>query len=144
VVRAITPLTDADAATLDSWRYEPPYDFYNGEDEPVRNPERFHAVRDEGDIVGFYYFQEKGDAVEIGLGLRPDLTGRGHGLGFVRDGIALARRLFGERQLILNVAAFNERAIGLYERAGFVRTGSHVRTFEHWGDVPFVEMKERR
>lgn len=28
------------------WRYRPPYDFYDGDPEPVRNPERFFEVRD--------------------------------------------------------------------------------------------------
>jgi hypothetical protein len=29
----------------------------------------------------------------------------------------------------------------VYERAGFRRTGEHVRTFARWGEVPFVEME---
>jgi hypothetical protein len=62
---------------LEAWRYEAPYDFYDGDQDPVLNPERFYRAHGEdGTLVGFYYFEEKGDAVEIGLGLRPDLTGR--------------------------------------------------------------------
>ena len=80
----------ASAATirdLAEWRYEPPYDFYNGDEEPVLNPERFFEARDEeGDLVGFYYFEWKDDALEYGLGLRPDRTGRGQGLDFFRVG----------------------------------------------------------
>jgi [ribosomal protein S18]-alanine N-acetyltransferase len=140
----ITPLCAAEAAVLDAWRYEPPYDFYDGEDEPVQNPERFFVVRDDaGDLVGFYYFDEQEDAVEIGLGLRPDLTGRGLGLQFFRDGVAFARRTFRQERVVLNVAAFNERAIKVYERAGFHETRRHVRRFERWGEVEFVEMEER-
>jgi RimJ/RimL family protein N-acetyltransferase len=140
----ITPLRAAEAAVLDAWRYEPPYDFYDGEDEPVQNPERFFVVRDEtGELVGFYYFDEREDAVEIGLGLRPDLTGRGLGLQFFRDGVAFARRTFRQERVVLNVAAFNERAIKVYERAGFHETGRHMRPFERWGEVEFVEMEER-
>jgi RimJ/RimL family protein N-acetyltransferase len=140
----ITPLRAAEAAVLDAWRYEPPYDFYDGEDEPVQNPERFFVVRDDtGELVGFYYFDERKDAVEIGLGLRPDLTGRGLGLQFFRDGVAFARRTFRQERVVLNVAAFNERAIKVYERAGFHETGRHMRRFERWGEVEFVEMEER-
>ena len=40
------------------------------------------------------------------------------------------------------MAAFNERAIKVYERAGFRITGRHVRVFARWGDVEFVEMEE--
>ena len=62
----------------------------------------------------------------------------------VLDGVAFAHSRFPARRVTLNVAAFNERAITVYERAGFRRTGEHVRTFERWGEVPFVEMKEER
>jgi RimJ/RimL family protein N-acetyltransferase len=139
---SIEPATPADIAAFDAYRYEPPYDFYNGEDDPVQNPERFFAARDnEGGLVGFYYFDLKADAVEYGLGLRPDLTGRGLGLAFFRRGLEFARERFGTTKIVLNVAAFNERAIRVYERAGFRRTGEHVRTFERWGAVAFVEME---
>jgi [ribosomal protein S18]-alanine N-acetyltransferase len=130
---------------LADWRYDPPYDFYNGDEDPVLNPERFFAARDEsGELVGNYYFEEKGDALEIGLGLRPDLTGRGLGLEFFQRGLAFGRRRYRPQRVILNVAAFNQRAIKVYERAGFRVTGRHVRTFKRWGDVEFIEMEEQR
>jgi [ribosomal protein S18]-alanine N-acetyltransferase len=144
-VVTVAPLQGDDAAVLDGWRYEPPYDFYNGEDDPVENPERFFLVRDDtGDLLGFYYFEERPDAVEIGLGLRPDLTGRGLGLQFFLDGVSFAKRTFGEKHVVLNVAAFNDRAITVYRRAGFRETGRHMRRFDRWGEVEFVEMEEER
>ena len=83
----IRPATPEMFAELRTWRYEPPYDFYDGDAEPVRNPERWYEARDEaGALVGNFYFEEKGDALEIGLGLRPDLTGRGLGLDFLVAG----------------------------------------------------------
>ena len=128
---------------LRTWRYEPPYDFYDGDAEPVRNPERWYEALDEaGALVGNFYFEEKGDAVEIGLGLRPELTGRGLGLEFLRAGIEYGRARFDTERVILNVAAFNERAIKVYERAGFRETGRHTRQFDRWGDVEFVEMEQ--
>ena len=42
----------------------------------------------------------------------------------------------------LHVAAFNERARRVYERAGFRIVSSHVRTFERFGKVPFLTMVE--
>jgi RimJ/RimL family protein N-acetyltransferase len=144
VVGEIEPISPQEAPILDGWRYDPPYDFYNGEDEPIVNPERVFVVRDGDEVVGFYYFNAREDTVEIGLGLRPDLTGKGLGLEFFLDGVAFAHGKFPGRRVTLNVAAFNARAITVYERAGFRRTGEHVRTFERWGEVPFVEMEEDR
>ena len=133
---------DADGfAELASWRYEPPYDFYDGDVEPVLNPERFFAARDEaGALVGHFYFEEKGDVLEYGLGLRPELTGRGLGLEFFRAGLEFGKRRFTPASVTLAGAAFNVRAIRVYERAGFTETGRHMRTFERFGAVEFVDM----
>jgi [ribosomal protein S18]-alanine N-acetyltransferase len=132
-------------AAMATWRYDPPYDFYDGDEEPAKNPERFFSVRDEqGALVGFYYFEQQADVLEYGLGMRPDLTGRGLGLEFVRAGLEFARRRFAPVRIVLNVAAFNDRARIVYERAGFRLTGKHVRTFSRWGDVEFLEMEEER
>ena len=132
-------------AEIERWRYEAPYDFYDGNAEPVVNPDRFFAARaDAGRLAGFFYFELRGDVHEYGLGLRPDLTGQGLGLAFVRTGLEFGRERFRPARLVLAVAAFNERAIAVYERAGFEITGRHTRTFARFGDVPFVDMEERR
>ena len=127
-----------------TWAYEPPYDFYDGRHEQVLNPERYYtAFAEDGSLAGFYYFDVRGDVLGYGLGLRPDLTGRGLGLEFFRTGLEFGRDRFRPHQVVLAVATFNERAIKVYERAGFVRTGRHVRTLPGFGDVEFIEMEER-
>lgn len=139
----IQPASTETFQEIASWRYDPPYDFYNGDEDPVLNPERFYeALADDGSLVGYFYFEEKGAALEIGLGLRPELAGRGLGLEFFRAGVEFGRRRFGPERVILNVAAFNRRAIAVYERAGFREVGRHQRTFKRWGEVEFVDMEE--
>lgn len=124
-----------------SWRYPSPYDFYDGDVEPVLNPERFFEVRDEaGELIGFYYFEPNPPDLDYGLGLRPDLIGQGLGLEFFRAGLAFARERYRPRRVYLHVAEFNDRARRVYERAGFSVVSSHVRTFDRFGDVPFLTM----
>jgi [ribosomal protein S18]-alanine N-acetyltransferase len=138
----IEPATPELLAERAAWRYPPPYDFYDDDGIPPKNPERFYGVYDEdGAAVGFFYFEERGDALFYGLGLRPDLTGRGLGLEFVDAGIEFAMEEFGRKRVVLDVAEFNERAIRVYERAGFRRTGSHLRFFERSGEIPFVDLE---
>ena len=139
----IEPATALDFSEISRWRYEPPYDFYDGDQEVVTNPERYFGARDDdGTLVGFYYLEPHDDTLDYGLGLRPDLTGRGLGLDFFRSGLEFGRARYCATRVRLFVAAFNERAIKVYERCGFRETGRHVRTFERWGEVEFVNMEE--
>jgi ribosomal-protein-alanine N-acetyltransferase len=63
-------------------------------------------------LAGFVELAPAGeDAVEVGLGLRPDCTGRGLGLGFVTAVCDWAARRSRAERLVLRVAAFNARAI---------------------------------
>lgn len=140
---SIEPASDAVFRELETWRYAPPYDFYDGDVEPVLNPERYFAARDaSGELVGFYYFEEQPPDLDYGLGLRPDLVGRGLGLAFFRAGIAFAHERYRPRRVRLHVAEFNERARRVYERAGFEVVSRHVRSFERFGEVPFLTMAE--
>jgi RimJ/RimL family protein N-acetyltransferase len=141
----IEPMSAGDFADFEQWRYESPYDFYDSGQDPVLNPERYFAARDdEGALLGFLYFEPKGDVLEYGLGLRPDLTGRQLGLDFFRAGLEFGRERYRPSLVRLFVAAFNERAITVYERAGFRETGRHIRRFARWGEVEFVNMEEQR
>jgi ribosomal-protein-alanine N-acetyltransferase len=139
---AIGPASEETIAELIGWRYGPPYELYDGDGVPPLNPERFFEARDgDGGLVGFYYFEPRRDALYCGLGLRPELTGHGVGLDFVRSGLDFAREHYSPVRFVLNVAAFNERALRVYERAGFRVTGRHVRRFDRFGDVEFVDME---
>lgn len=139
----IEPASAETHELMASWRYPPPYDFYDGDAEPVLKPEGYYQARDEAaEMIGFYYFEPKPPDLDYGLGLRPDLTGRGLGLQFFQTGLAFARDRYRPRRVLVHVAAFNERARRVYERAGFQVISSHTRTFERFGEVPFLTMAD--
>jgi RimJ/RimL family protein N-acetyltransferase len=125
------------------WRYEPPFDLYDDDGKPIKNPERFFEARDDnGGLVGFYYFERKGPTVKYGLGLRPDLTGQGLGLQFVTAGVEFARRRFAPKRIVLDVFSFNERAVKVYERAGFRITGHRLQSYRDHGEIETVDMEK--
>jgi RimJ/RimL family protein N-acetyltransferase len=138
----IEPASEETHHLLATWRYPPPYDFYDGDVEPVHNPERYFEARDGNELIGFYYFEPKPPDLDYGLGLRPDLTGRGLGLEFFVAGLAFARERYSPRRVFLHVAEFNERARRVYERAGFSVISTHVRSFERFGEVQFLTMAD--
>jgi RimJ/RimL family protein N-acetyltransferase len=142
-----TPMTEKDARIVQAWEYEEPYATYNigeGPDALTEMLDRrspYYAVRDEQNtLVGFYSYGTSahidgdmelglfvGDRmVTIGLGLRPDMMGRGLGVAFVNAGLDFARKEFAPKRFRLYVFAWNERAIRVYEHAGFQRIGTRV------------------
>ncbi|HEU0026213.1 MAG TPA: GNAT family protein, partial [Ktedonobacterales bacterium] len=78
-------------------------------------------------------------SITIGLGLRPDLTGRGLGMPFVEAGMALARERFHPTGFRLFVYAWNRRAITVYERVGFSMVG-RAGAPDSDGQPAFIEM----
>jgi ribosomal-protein-alanine N-acetyltransferase len=147
---SIAAMTQAEAETIADWTYEGAYSFYDWKadeddlaellDAGLRGDRYFSARDEDGAVIGFFGFRLENADLAIGLGLRPDLTGRGLGLGYVEAGLAFARQQFAPRRFRLSVGAFNKRAISVYERAGFTTT----RSFSHetnGGSHAFVEME---
>ena len=145
-------MDDADAHEVSGWRYEPPYDFYDAAADPddlaeLLDPERrrgvyFSALDAERVLVGFFQFEKTDGTVNVGLGLRPGLTGMGLGEEFVLSGLAFARERYAPERFTLSVATFNRRAIGAYERAGF-RRGEVYLHETSGGEHEFLHMERR-
>ncbi len=150
-------LTEVDAKQICAWRYAPPYDFYNIDASSIRElldpAHHCLAVNDRaGELAGFFTFGASArvrgasraglyqePALDIGLGMRPDLTGQGQGLNFLNAGLLHAREQFQPERFRLVVAAFNSRAIRVYERAGFERGASFTSPVRKVA-VPFLLM----
>ncbi len=134
----LKPITPSDARAISRWRYEEPYSIYDGDStssEALLQPRfAYHSVYDErGDLTGYFCFGEdargaagrrlglydREPALDVGLGMRPDLTGRGLGEEFLHAGLRFARETYSPPAFRLTVATFNRRAISVYERAGF-------------------------
>jgi RimJ/RimL family protein N-acetyltransferase len=144
--------SEAYAHEVESWHYPPPYDFYDAASDPEdakaqRDPakrEQYRAVLGEdGRLEAFWYFDWHEGVVEVGIGLRPDLTGRGRGEFFLRSQLDYAEEHWRPALLRLFVAAWNHRAIRLYERLGFRTAGRETRLFELVGEHEFLRMERR-
>ncbi len=143
-------MDDTDVSKISNWRHEPPYDFYDWDADPedlagLQDSEQrrdvYFSVRDrKGGLVGFFQFEREDEGVDLGLGLRPDLTGKGLGLEFLLSGLEFARERFKLRRFTLSVWTSNERAISVYERAGF-RRGRVYKQETNGGEHKFLFME---
>lgn len=68
------------------------------------------------------FFPSRAHRGTLGMGLLPEWRGRGIGRRLLEATLAQARRS-GFKRIELDVYADNQRAIALYEKAGFVREG---------------------
>lgn len=147
----IIPMTREHANESFYWHYDTPYEFYNtplqhynenmSEIFDDNGTDFFAALDDEDQLFGTFDFSFPDGMMEIGLGIRPQDTGKGYGREFVRRCIAFGQAHYGyEGAVRLRVADFNARAIRLYTSLGFVETGRE-QALSHGNPVVFVCME---
>ena len=134
----IHKLTIEEAKKINTWTYEEPYSLYSfsGEKEVIEellDGTYYGCCDDQGEFIGYFCFGENAqvpggrdanlyggeDLIDIGLGMKPALTGKGMGKEFFQAGIAFATKEFNAKMFRLSVATFNTRAITLYKNIGF-------------------------
>jgi ribosomal-protein-alanine N-acetyltransferase len=145
----IAPLRWRDARAIARWHYPEPYAIYDMRMLVPMLIETtlslfgahlyYHALNERGELIGFFSLVNWNDEVEVGLALRPDLTGQGLGLDFLLAGLAYATKTFHPVRFRLDVATFNQRALRVYERANFQPVRTFTRTIGRQ-QVECVEM----
>lgn len=131
----IFPMIKQDAHAILAWTYEAPYNFYNSpsSDEALEELMSYQVIYDREGLIGFFclgpyaqvpntIYTYNDSHLDIGLGMHPNRTGKGHGRFFVAKVIEEAERE--GKPLRLTVACFNQRAIHLYKKFGFQSTAT--------------------
>lgn len=153
---AFLPMTDGYAREIVAWRYPAEYDLYNTDPMHVSEDVRaltdpanaYYAVWDEEfGLFGFCCFGKDAqvpggdygaDALDVGLGMRPDLAGQGKGTAFLQAILEFADAEMGPRGYRATIAANNARSRRVFEKAGFALEQSfHSRSLP---PIEFVVM----
>ncbi len=119
------------------WHYDGEYSFYDMEAdqddlEEFINPKRrgtsMYSVMENRELIGFFSANKVNNhTVDISLGLRPDLTGKGIGMEFLRNGMDFIKNKYKPKKMTLSVASFNQRAIKVYRKIGFKDTNTFMQ-----------------
>ncbi len=147
------PFSEDEARLVAGWAYPSPFDLYdsdrdNAEPFLARGADGdgyYPAVDEHGCLVAFAVVgvearvrgQEPVEGVvDIGMGVRPDVTSTGLGTALVRQVVELARDIGATTAVRAAVATFNERSLALCRSAGF----RPVRDFDGPGGRTFREL----
>jgi RimJ/RimL family protein N-acetyltransferase len=116
------------------WRYPGPWAVYDVSG-PIDPAEGFWAVLDESDAVVGYAcfgvearvpgFEERSGVLDVGIGMRPELTGQGRGREFAAAVLEHGQSVTGARRLRAVVQDWNARSRRLLTGLGFAETGTH-------------------
>ena len=151
-----SPMTAPLAGRVVLWSYDPPLDVYtappgerSGAVARMLDPQNhYFGVFSGGELIAFCCFGPDArvpgggydaDALDVGLGLRPDLVGVGLGRLLLDAVTAFADRSFGARPLRATVAAFNQAALRVCLAAGLER----VSVFRSDSGAEFVQLRRR-
>ncbi|TCI21477.1 GNAT family N-acetyltransferase [Exiguobacterium sp. SL-9] len=146
-------LTQLQAETIAyTWHYEGEYAFYDMEADQddlaefldvEQRGQLVFAITSNGELVGFVSVaQTDAETVDIGLGMKPDLNGNGSGRAFITSILEFVDTKFGPDRITLSVAAFNVRAIRVYETCGFKQTGSFQQS-TNGSTFTFIQMERQ-
>ena len=132
----IVPMTLGYAMQISAWTYENEYSIYSFTQNAdtvneLMNGEYYAYLDQDNNLSGYFCFGKTAripaieedayysEILDIGLGRKPVLCGKGYGYFFVKAGLEFAQSNFNVRQIRLTVAEFNTRAIHVYEKIGF-------------------------
>lgn len=132
----IEKMTLEHAEVISNWKYPDEYAIYsfqnNSETINELMTEDYYACLDQEDrLIGYFCYGKAAriptveanvyddNMLDIGLGLSPELCGQKAGSSFLKAGMEYARVQWGTEAFRLSVAAFNIRAIKVYEKVGF-------------------------
>ena len=131
----VRPLTIEDGMEIAMWRYPGPWMVYDALEAP-RPDEGYWSVCDaDGRLVGFCCLGDAArppglepapGALDVAIGMKPELTGRGLGADLGRAAVAYAREVCDGRRLRCAVPDWNDRGLDAARAAGFVEAGEHV------------------
>lgn len=152
---SISPLTPSNALEILTWRYQPPYDIYDpipSDLDCFLNPNyRYHQVLDQrGQLVGYCCYGEDArvpggdysrgepEVLDVGIGLKPELTGQGLGKGFVGAVLEFARQAFHPAYFRVTVADFNQRSRKTFQNLGF---SAGIQFTRELAELPFTQFE---
>lgn len=148
----LVPMSEDYAIEIANWKYNGRYSLYSMTEneetiEELMDGKHFvFLTMDKREIVGFFCVGQSArvplieddvydeEYLDLGLGMRPDLCGKGLGYNFLLSGIEFLGNEYNTDKFRITVLAKNQRAIKVYDKIGFeqVRVARHKKTIDEF------------
>ncbi|MDY6939523.1 MAG: GNAT family N-acetyltransferase [Cyanobacteriota bacterium] len=130
-------LDESHARSILNWKYPAPDDRYNFDPQNIerdlldlldRKNAFFALLNPQNELEAYCSFSVDGrvpggcysdDAIDIGMGIRPDLVGRGLGKDYARAVVGYGAKRYRAKYLRVTIARFNQRALKVWQTLGF-------------------------
>ncbi len=138
-------LSVVEAEAIVKWRYPEEYSAYDVSGPSMESTinymadpaNRFLGVYENAELIGFCSIGNDGQvpggtyddsALDLGAGMRPDLTGRHGGARFLQGVVEFVESETGGSSLRATIASWNERALRVAEAVGFIPQTKFLRS----------------
>lgn len=144
-------MTEGEKETVCGWKYPGEYAAYNMptyEEQKEKgialmNPARtknYYSYFDGDILIGFTNILEEENEVFIGIGVDPELCGKGYGQKILNVVSGITTQLYPNKREYLEVRTWNTRAVRCYEKAGFKIDGEAFEQQTDMGKGTFYRM----
>jgi len=141
------PVDEKSAREFLTWKYEPPYEIYNYSPENFERDLAYHldptnnlySMFREDELVGYCSYGRDArvsggdyseEALDIGMMIKPELTGQGNGSKYANAVIHYGISKYNPEKLRVTILKTNKRAMKVWEKNGFTKD----QTFEREND----------
>lgn len=144
-------LTENDKKEICSWKYDGGYSIYNlpsfeemkklqsGFMNPLRE-KNYRAFLIDDNLIGYINLAEKENGIFLGIGVKPGFCDKGYGKKILKEACHIAKELYPDKLLYLEVRTWNKRAIKCYEQVGFIIDGNAFERTTEIGKGEFYRM----
>ena len=144
-------MTEDEKRVISAWHYRgeyaiydlPPFEEQKEKGIALMNPARaknYFSYYDGDMLIGFTNILEEENEVFIGIGVNPNICGKGYGQRILKAVAGITDRLYPSKREYLEVREWNKRAVRCYEKAGFKIEGEAFEQETSIGAGKFYRM----
>lgn len=149
-------LSEDDAREMCRWRYENEYSIYNFSDWKIvlkngwdlaikeKREKEFISITLDNELIAYGRISKKEDKAFIGIGIKPEFCGKGHGKRIMELLIQESLKRYVKHTIVLEVRSFNKRAINCYIKAGFKVQDKYIKKTFNGEEDEFYYMEYKK